>query len=92
MHLPLPNPALSQTLCVTLENPSLPSVPHYSLQGPGRAGVRGGPAGEGGVMGSSPWVGSASETQKYRHRWVMPRSTVRACEETAQDPCSTKYY
>lgn len=35
IHLPLPNPALAQTLCVTLENPSLPSVPQFSLQGPG---------------------------------------------------------
>lgn len=43
-------------------------------------------------MGSSPWVGSASEPQKYRHRWVMPRSTVRACEEMAQGPYSTKYF
>lgn len=91
MHLPLPNPALSQTLCVTLENPSLPSVPHFPLPGPGR--VRGGPAGEGGRGGgSSPRVGKASEPQKYRPRWGMPRSPVRACGEIAQDPCSAKYY
>lgn len=88
IHLPLPNPALAQTLCVTLENPFLPSVPHFSCKGRAERVSEG----EGGVMGSSPRVGSASEPQKYRPRWVMPRSTVCACEETAQDPCSTEYY
>lgn len=33
------------------------------------------------VMESSPWVGSASEPQKYRYRWTMPRSTVRVCRD-----------
>lgn len=84
MFLPLPKPALSQTLCVTLENLSLPSMPRFSLQRARLSGCPGGAIREsqwGEMMESSPCVGSASEPQKYRYLWTMPRNTVCVCRD-----------
>lgn len=93
MSLPLPNPALSQTLCVTLENLSLPSVPQFSMQ---RDRLSGCPGERDGVVmeredGVWSWGGFCFRAAKIPIS-VGNAQEYRVCaRRLPRDPCGTEY-